>query len=135
MTTYLWYSKEAESRAADGPQPAPSDSFNGKSRRDCGYCIYLTSDGQPVKVTMVSDKVQHGSGWKDIKLVGRGNNLQCLSFGDGTMSPQGRDFCTKNGLDATIPALLKYIAQHPPVALPEQMVVRRPLTFKKNPET
>lgn len=130
MTSYLWYSADQEDfrRGRD-----LGDAFNRGRSASTGFCIYLDSFGEPVKITEVCHDPQPPSGYSDLRLVDTVEEDNCLVSTSGVMEKHAKEFCEKKNIAPTLTGLLQYIFKRDQTAnyLRRDIKVGRAFRLKK----
>lgn len=136
MTTYLWHSAEAERvqrQRANGPG-AGLHFGRGAMRNKLGFCIYLDDDGDPVRITVVSNSAKPPTAHKDLRLVGVSEAATCLVGNTGYFGDEARDWCMARDITPNLDGLLKYMGGNDgPVRthMKKPVTVGKPIRLKK----
>lgn len=130
MATYLWHSAEAEITAqALASRPPVSHDFGRLANRNkLGFCIYIDEDGDPVRVTCVSDSDKPPTYHKDIRLVGVSENATCLVSNTGFFDDDAKEWCMARDITPSLGGLLEYMGSGKG---PLRTHTKRPVTVGK----
>lgn len=134
MTLYLWHSVEMErvqQQRANGPG-AGLHFGRGAMLNKQGFCIYLDDDGDPVRITVVSQDSKPPTAHKDLRLVGVAENAVCLVGNRGNFSDEAKDWCLQHNIEPNLNGLLKYMGNGVPVRThtKKPIEVGRPLKLR-----
>lgn len=129
MTGYLWLSPSTEADQ-DGlwkPSSTPRYGDNGSD-----ICVYRDSEGEPARVTLVSNTPEHGSGFKDLQLVDVVKDLECM-VARGALQKAGFAFCKEREIAPDFNSLSAYMKDRDKKntgRLRRCMAVHKPLRLK-----
>lgn len=131
--TYLWYSYTQESNAVTNDRNRPSGrrvSFNAP--RIKGFCVYIDSLGDLIKVTQVTHTPDHQTGFTDMRLLDVADTCRCITGNRGTLTPEGEKFCEEKGIRPDYSSLMRYMDNVDATApyLRKSVSVRKPLQLK-----
>lgn len=136
MATYLWHSAEAEITAqALASRPPVSHDFGRLANRNkLGFCIYIDEDGDPVRITVVSNSAKPPTAHKDLRLVGVSETATYLVGNTGYFGDEARDWCMARDITPNLDGLLKYMGGNDgPVRthMKKPVTVGKPIRLKK----